>query len=177
MPSRSSPVVIQGDVGNKNHVLQREEGGFVPRVIRDEKRNGRCWARNGKRPHHSPVLQRELPPVMDPKSCKTNKNMVPTSDVGISTTIGVNTNGMGYTSVNSSGTRCCLRDPNHGDPDDQTLARVRFQRKFSIKTEAGRGSVLNFSNITGVQGAGDPIILYDQLAKCWLLTEFGYSAE
>lgn len=40
------------------------------------------------------------------------------------------------------------------------------------------GTVVNsflLSNITNYQGAGDPIVLYDQLAGRWILNEFGYS--
>jgi hypothetical protein len=161
------PVVIQGKMlGIKKPRLTTEEGGFVPRVIRDE--NGMVGVVKKTAIIHP--FYKENPPVMDPV-LQTNKNMVPTSDVA-STTIGVNTNGMGYTSVNPSDP-VLAAGPNH--VIQMINAGTGSLMKIFNKDGSQAVAQFNFSNITGVQGAGDPIILYDQLAKRWLLTEFGYS--
>ena len=48
---------------------------------------------------------------------------------------------------------------------------------FKIWNRSGtlvQASVI-LSSITGVSGSGDPVVLYDQLADRWVLTEFGHS--
>lgn len=161
------PVVIQGKlVAVRKPQLATDPTSFVPRITRDE--NGLVGVVKKTAIIH-PFMQ-EKPPVADPV-LQTGKNTVPTSNLA-SATVGVNINGMGYTAVNPSDPVIAV-GPNH--VIQMINSGTGSLMKIFNKDGSQAVAQFNFSNITGVQGAGDPILLYDQLAKRWLLTEFGYT--
>ena len=87
-----------------------------------------------------------------------------------SATIGTNIVGLPYTFVNPSDPNCAV-GPNHVI---QTINNSSSSY-FEIWNKAGTvaQAQLLISSLTGVQGSGDPVVLYDQLANRWVLTEFG----
>ncbi len=160
-------VVIQGQFMGvkKPKITGDDETAFVPRITRDE--NGLVGVVKKTAIIHP--FFRETPPRVDP--------LVQTGATGniinaATATVGTNINGMGYTSVNPS-------DPVIGVGPNHVIQMINSGSGSLMKIFNKDGSQVsaqfNFSNITGVQGAGDPILLYDQLAKRWFLTEFGYS--
>jgi hypothetical protein len=87
-----------------------------------------------------------------------------------SATIGTNIIGLPYTGVNPSDPNCAV-GPNH---IIQTINNSTSSL-FKIWDKAGNQVQAQtiISSLTGVQGSGDPVVLYDQLANRWVLTEFG----
>ncbi|MES2773600.1 MAG: T9SS type A sorting domain-containing protein [Bacteroidota bacterium] len=85
-------------------------------------------------------------------------------------TIGVNRDGLASAGI-SPGDPCLAAGPNHV----VQMVNVSGGSSIRIFDKAGNIVVNNIlmSNITGIQGVGDPIVLYDQLANRWLVTEFG----
>lgn len=87
-----------------------------------------------------------------------------------SATIGANFDGLGYTAVNPP-------DPNCAVGTNYVIQTINNSSSsyFKIWNKAGtqvQAQTL-ISSLTGIQGAGDPVVIYDQLANRWLLTEFG----
>lgn len=87
-------------------------------------------------------------------------------------TIGTNVNGLGFTSVNPSDP-VITAGPNH--VIQMINSGSGSQVRIFNKNGTPAGTTFLLSAITGIQGAGDPIALYDQLANRWVLAEFGYS--
>ncbi len=85
-------------------------------------------------------------------------------------TIGVNRDGLASANL-SPGDPCLAAGPNHV----VQMVNASGGSAIRIFDKAGNIVVNNIlmSNITGIQGGGDPIVLYDQLANRWLITEFG----
>ncbi len=160
------PEVIQGKLVavRKPQLTAGEVPGFTPRVTRDE--NGLVGVVKKTAIIHP--FFKENPPQTDPVlQANTTAN-----GVSATATVGTNVNGMNYTSVNPSDP-VVAAGPNH--VIQMINAGTGSLMKIFNKDGSQVAAQFNFSNLTGVQGAGDPIILYDQLAKRWLLTEFGYT--
>ncbi len=170
---QSPAVAIQGRLvaTKKPSIITGEADAFVPRITRDE--NGLVGVPKKTaiiRPFHQ-----DLPARVDPllqQIGHANRPLTPNGVTAATATIGTNVNGIGYTSVNPS-------DPVVATGPNHVIQMINGGAGSVMKIFNKDGSQVaaqfNFSNITGVQGAGDPILLYDQLAKRWLLTEFGYS--
>jgi len=58
--------------------------------------------------------------------------------------------------------------------NDLSGSRFKIWNKSGVVVGNAAGTIL--STVTGVSGAGDPVVMYDQLADRWVLTEFGPSA-
>jgi len=58
--------------------------------------------------------------------------------------------------------------------NDVSGSRFKIWTKAGVVVGPAAGTIL--SSVTGVSGAGDPVVMYDQLADRWILTEFGPSA-
>lgn len=99
----------------------------------------------------------------------TNKH-IPNGVTVASATIGANFDGLGYTSVNPSDPNCAV-GPNHviQTINNSSSSFFKIWNKAGTQVQAQ----LLISSLTGVQGSGDPVVVYDQLANRWLLTEFG----
>lgn len=164
---QSEPVVIQGKLVAVKKPILVDDGAssFTPRIVRDE--NGLVGV--VKKTAVVRPFRQDAPPRVDPVLQTNNGSNIINA---ASATIGTNVNGMGYTSVNPS-------DPVLATGPNHVIQMINAGTGSLMKIFNKDGSQVlaqfNFSNITGVQGAGDPILLYDQLAKRWLLTEFGYS--
>ncbi len=163
---QSAPEVIQGKLVavRKPQLTEGEVPGFTPRVTRDE--NGLVGVVKKTAIIHP--FFKENPPQTDPV-LQTNTTA---NGISATATVGTNVNGMNYTSVNPSDP-VVAAGPNH--VIQMINAGTGSLMKIFNKDGSQVSAQFNFSNLTGVQGAGDPIILYDQLAKRWLLTEFGYT--
>ncbi len=89
-----------------------------------------------------------------------------------SATVGANFDGMGYTAVNPA-------DPVSATGPNHVIQMINAASGAVVKIfDKTGGTIINsflLSNITNVQGAGDPIVLYDPIAGRWLLNEFGFS--
>lgn len=167
---QSLPVAIQGKLvaTRKPQFVDGEAPVFTPRITRDE--NGLVGV-----PKKTAVIRpfhQDVPPAMDPVLQVIRQTNTPNNVTAATATVGTNINGMGYTSVNPSDP-VIATGPNH--VIQMINSGAGSLMKIFNKDGTQVAAQFNFSNITGVQGAGDPILLYDQLAKRWLLTEFGYS--
>ncbi|CAN5266700.1 hypothetical protein BH09BAC2_BH09BAC2_01320 [soil metagenome] len=89
-----------------------------------------------------------------------------------SATIGQSFDGIGYQLVSPADPVCTVGS-NHVIQMVNALEGALV--KIFDKTGAVVVNSFLMSDITGVQGAGDPVILYDAAAKRWILNEFGYS--
>lgn len=165
---QAAPVVIQGKLVAVRKPPVADGGAipFTPRITRDE--NGLVGVAKKTAVIHP--FRQEYPPITDPV-LQTLKNTGMPNNLA-SATVGTNIDGMGYTSVNPS-------DPVIATGPNHVIQMINSGSGSLMKIFNKDGTQVaaqfNFSNITGVQGAGDPILLYDQLAKRWLLTEFGYT--
>lgn len=96
----------------------------------------------------------------------------PNSVTAASATIGANFAGLDYTFVNPS-------DPNCAVGTNYVIQTINNSSSSYFKIWDKTGTQVQaqtlISAITGIQGAGDPVVLYDQLANRWVLTEFGYT--
>jgi len=95
---------------------------------------------------------------------------IPAGITAATATVGANFDGLGYTFVNPS-------DPNCAVGANYVIQTINNSSSsfFKIWNKAGtqvQAQTL-ISSLTGIQGSGDPVVLYDQLANRWLLTEFG----
>ena len=140
---------------------------FVPKQVRNE--NG--FLNHPKKTATVRPPRMDEPPRVDPL-LQTGTALRPLGVQAASAVVGTNVNGLGFTSVNPSDPVITV-GPAHVIQmiNAATGARVRIFNKDGSPA----GATFNFSAITGVQGAGDPIALYDQLANRWVLAEFGYS--
>jgi len=140
---------------------------FQPRVVRNE--NGFLF--HPKKTATIRPARMDEPPRVDPLLQQVHA-LRPLGVQAASATVGTNVNGLGFTSVNPSDPVITV-GPAHVIQmiNASTGSRVRIFNKDGSPA----GAAFNFSAITGIQGAGDPIALYDQLANRWVLTEFGYS--
>jgi Secretion system C-terminal sorting domain len=168
-----TPVAIQGRLvaTKKPSIITGETDAFVPRITRDE--NGLVGVPKKTaiiRPFHQDIAAR-IDPVLQ-QGAQANRPLTPNGVTAASATIGTNVNGMGYTSVNPSDP-VVAAGPNH--VIQMINSGAGSLMKIFNKDGSQVAAQFNFSNITGVQGAGDPVILYDQLSKRWVLTEFGYT--
>jgi Secretion system C-terminal sorting domain len=155
----------------KPTLISGEPAGFVPRITRDE--NGLVGV-----PKKTAIIRnryQNAPAANDPvlqQTGQANRPLTPNSVNVATATIGTNVNGIGFTGVNPS-------DPVVATGPNHVIQMINGASGSVMKIFNKNGSQVaaqfNFSSITNVQGAGDPILLYDQLAKRWLLTEFGYS--
>ena len=100
------------------------------------------------------------------------QNHNPNGVTTASATIGTNITGLPYTSVNPSDPNCAA-GPNHviQTINNGTSSYFKIWDKAGAQVQAQT----LISSLTGVQGSGDPVVIYDQLANRWLLTEFGKS--
>lgn len=92
------------------------------------------------------------------------------------TSINQNYDGLGWSSFDPSDNNLAV-GPNHVIQIINDLSGSRF--KIWNKTTGavvGNAAGTILSTVTGVSGAGDPVVMYDQLADRWVLTEFGPSA-
>ncbi len=165
---QTTPVAINGQLmaTRKPKIISGEADFFTPVITRDE--NGLVGV--AKKTAIIRPFRKDTTPMTDPVLQRSKSTDIP--DNLASTTVGTNVNGMGYTSVNPSDPVIAV-GPNH--VIQMINAGTGSLMKIFNKDGTQVAAQFNFSNITGVQGAGDPILLYDQLAKRWLLTEFGKS--
>ena len=140
---------------------------FVPKQVRNE--NG--FLNHPKKTATVRPPRMDEPPRVDPL-LQTGNALRPLAVQAASATVGTNVNGLPYTSVNPSDPVITV-GPAHVIQmiNSASGAQVRIFNKDGSPA----GATFLFSAITGVQGAGDPIALYDQLANRWVLAEFGYS--
>lgn len=94
----------------------------------------------------------------------------PNTITAASATVGANFNGLGYTSVNPSDPNCAV-GPNHVIQTINNSSSSYFKIWNKAGTQVQTQTLI--SSLTGIQGSGDPVVVYDQLANRWLLTEFG----
>ena len=88
--------------------------------------------------------------------------------------VGSSFDGMGYTSV-------CPADPSSAVGPNHIVQMINggsggYVKVFS-KTGAQLKAQFYMDAVTGVGGLGDPVVLYDQLADRWLITEFSNKSE
>ncbi len=123
--------------------------------------------------HRTSPVERNLYPQVDPIWQQTGFSKrafkAPTS------TLIENYNGIGNTNVNPPDP-CVAAGPNH------VIQMVNGGGGALYKIYDKNGNALtgnvNFDNLfAGYSGLGDPIVIYDQLADRWLLSEFSYSGN
>ncbi|MEO7484268.1 MAG: T9SS type A sorting domain-containing protein [Ferruginibacter sp.] len=85
-------------------------------------------------------------------------------------TLGVNFNGQGWSGFDPSDNNMAV-GPNHVIQMVNASSGSFF--KIWDKTGATIQNSLLLSSVTGLPGAGDPVVIYDQLSDRWVLTEFG----
>ncbi len=115
-------------------------------------------------PLHQSVNPNALPKGVDPalqKNYSFSRSMK---------ALDINLPGMGYTSVNPS-------DPNIGVGPNHVIQMVNGSggTRYQIFDKSGNSvfGPANYSSTFGGSGGGDPVVLYDQLADRWLMSEFG----
>ncbi|HMK05667.1 MAG TPA: T9SS type A sorting domain-containing protein, partial [Ferruginibacter sp.] len=96
--------------------------------------------------------------------------VTPNGVTAASATISANFEGLGYTFVNPP-------DPNCAVGINHVIQTINNSSSsyFKIWNKAGTQvqAQMLISSLTGLPGSGDPVVVYDQLANRWLLTEFG----
>ena len=88
------------------------------------------------------------------------------------TTLGVHFDGQGWAGFDPSDNNLAV-GPNHVIQIINNNSGSIFKIWDKTGAVVQNGTIL--TSITGLQGAGDPIVLYDQLADRWLMAEFGPS--
>lgn len=147
-----------------NDILKKT--AFEARIVRDE--NGLIGV-NKKTAVIHPYIA-ETPPGIDPvlQTADITANRIEAA----ATTISQNFDGIGFTAVQPA-------DPVSATGPNHIIQMINAASGAVVKIfDKTGGTVVNsflLSNITNYQGAGDPIVLYDQLAGRWILNEFGYS--
>src|SRR6185503_20427504 len=87
-------------------------------------------------------------------------------------TIGVNMDGQTFPGFAPSDNNMAV-GPNHIVQTTNHSSGTGF-RVWNKSGTPLTGSIV-LASITGIQGVGDPVVVYDQLADRWVLTEFGVS--
>jgi Secretion system C-terminal sorting domain len=161
-------VAVTGRLVKKTKLLTeiKADPSFTERITRDE--NGLVGV--VKKTAVIRPFGGETIPVADP--ALQQQSTTPQGVTAASATIGANFNGLGYTSVNPSDP-VIVTGPNH--VIQMINGGAGSVTKIFNKDGSQAMAQFNFSLITGVNGAGDPVLLYDKLANRWLLTEFGYT--
>lgn len=145
----------------------KKDPNFKDVIVRDE--NGIIGSKKQPRIVENHPDQN---PLADDAAMQKNYN--PTSQFEMNAGIGVNFNGMGYTSVNPPDPTICV-GPNH------VLQMINGNSGAYLKVfnkTGGQVVAQTFMDaITGRGGLGDPIALYDQLADRYVLLEFANKSE
>ena len=141
----------------------KEGPTFTARIVRDE--NGMLDVNKKSAVIHP--YEQVRPGIPDPLLQSNNGRTEAASAI-----VGANFDGMGYTAVNPA-------DPVSATGPNHVIQMINAASGAVVRIFDKTGSTVvnNFllSNITNVQGAGDPIVLYDPIAGRWLLNEFGFS--
>ncbi len=141
--------------GTVNEITKTEKIGYHPKNdwIGNQFTNGNALP-NGD----DPVWQQEYVPPAPPTKA-----------------LGVGWNGMGYTGVNPADPSCDV-GPNHVVQMINGSSGAYIQ--VYSKTGTPIGSQVYFDNFMSMPGgAGDPIVLYDERADRWFLSEFSQSGN
>ncbi len=111
---------------------------------------------------------------IDPLNLSQRANAPVTPNTPI-TSINQNFDGLSWSSFDPSDNNLAV-GPNHVIQiiNDLSGSRFKIWNKSGVVIGNAAGTIL--STVTGVSGAGDPVVMYDQLADRWVLTEFGPSA-
>jgi len=139
---------------------------FEARIVRDE--NGLLNVVKKTAVIHPYISDHNgmVDPVLQPPLNSENRIEAATA------TVLQNFDGIGFTAVNPA-------DPVSATGPNHVIQMINAASGAVVKIfDKAGGTVVNsflLSNITNYQGAGDPIVLYDQIAGRWLLNEFGYS--
>ncbi len=119
-------------------------------------------------PLHPAINPNALPAGKDP-ALQLNYNDG-TNAASRTATIGSQFAGLGFTNVNPS-------DNNLASGPNHVVQMINNSSSSFVRIWNKAGAVLVnqqlLSTITGVTGGGDPVVLYDQIADRWLLSEFG----
>ena len=91
------------------------------------------------------------------------------------TSINQNFDGLSWASFDPSDNNLAV-GPNHVIQIINDLSGSRFKIWNKSGTVIGSATGTVLATISGVSGAGDPVVMYDQLADRWVMTEFGPSA-
>ncbi|MBK7678341.1 MAG: hypothetical protein IPJ29_02840 [Chitinophagaceae bacterium] len=141
----------------------KEGPSFTARIVRDE--NGMLDVNKKTAVIHP--FDVAGPGIPDPLLQTNNGRTEAASAI-----VGANFDGMGFTSVNPA-------DPVSATGPNHVIQMINAASGAVVRIFDKTGStVVNsflLSDITNVQGAGDPIVLYDPIAGRWLLNEFGFS--
>ena len=136
--------------------------------VRDE--NGVRWA-EGRRPQ-SPAA-----PAFGPASIKDDpvlQSNMSQANMALQAALGANFNGMGFTNVNPP-------DPSVAVGPNHVIQMINGSSGAYFRIYDKTGTPLNnqtyLDNLTGRGGLGDPIVLYDQLADRFVMTEFANRSE
>ena len=102
----------------------------------------------------------------------TNSPITPNTPI---TSINQNFDGLSWSAFDPSDNNLAV-GPNHVIQiiNDLSGSRFKIWNKSGVVVGSATGTIL--ATVTGVTGAGDPVVMYDQLADRWVLTEFGPSA-
>jgi Secretion system C-terminal sorting domain/Bacterial pre-peptidase C-terminal domain/Fibronectin type III domain len=146
----------------------KKPSNWVDVPVRDE--NGVIWP-GGKRP--APFVPAYFPDQQQTTDPSLQQNYNTTSN-NTERAVGVNINGIGFSSVNPPDPTMCA-GPNH----IVQMINGNSGALIKIFNKSG-GQVLAqtfLDQITGRGGLGDPIALYDQLADRFVMLEFAAKAE
>ncbi len=172
--AQEAPVVVTGELMKIVPSLKElhPDPAYNPRVTRDLtglliKKTYKETIRDfGTRATGDPVVQKEF--------LRTPKKLSPSSDQpNAGSTIGLNYDGMGFTNVSPA-------DPTMTAGPNHIIQMINGSQGsyFRIWNKSG-GNVVNQTYMyqlfatPGYSGAGDPIVLYDQFADRYVMTEFG----
>ena len=172
--TQEAPVVVTGELMKVVPSLKdvRPDPAFNPRVTRDLtglliKKSYKESIRDfGTRAPGDPVVQKQF--------LRQPKNQSPsTNQPNAGSTIGLNYDGMGFTNVAPA-------DPTMTAGPNHIIQMINGSQGsyFRIWNKSG-GNVVNQTYMyqlfatPGYSGAGDPIVLYDQFADRYVMTEFG----
>ena len=105
----------------------------------------------------------------------TNSPNSPTTPNTPITSINQNFDGLSWSAFDPSDNNLAV-GPNHVIQiiNDISGSRFKIWNKSGVVVGSATGTIL--ATVTGISGAGDPVVMYDQLADRWVLTEFGPSA-
>jgi subtilisin-like proprotein convertase family protein len=120
-------------------------------------------------------LKKEAKTFIDPlnQAHATNSAISPNTPI---TSISQNFDGLSWSSFDPSDNNLAV-GATHVIQIINDLSGSRFKiwnKTTGAVVGSASGTVL--ATVTGVSGAGDPVVMYDQLADRWVLTEFGPSA-
>lgn len=163
----TNPTVINGTLIQTTQALS--EIHISPKLALDTTKHARPGNHPKKDWSHNEFVDHSALPLKEDLQVQRNY-----PDYNISRSVQLEFDGIGPTNVDPADP-CIAIGPNH------VVQMVNSVSGAKIKIWNKDGTVawneIYFDGITGINGAGDPIVLYDERADRWLLSEFSIAGN